>query len=381
MKILLINPGLPHTLPQLEFMADAGVEAHCLNIRPGFKVERPGIVNYDWYGRGEIPSSDLAKLTYLQMGLRARKFIRRLNPDIVHAHYATSAGFVAWLSGYRPYAVTVHGSDLLERSKTATGRAILRRVLQGAQLVNPVAGHMTGLLRELGVGDDRILVMPFGIDLSKLPFVPKADRLAGGVNLLCTRTLNSPVYDIPTLLNALAKARNQGSPATLTLAATGELAPSLKELAAQLGIERAVTFGDGYALADLPALMARHDVYVSASLSDGASVSLMEAMACGAFPLVSDIPANREWLVDGRNALLFAPGDREGLAQLILSLSGRREFMEQAVLSNRKLAEAKADRTKNLRALLDRLAATAGVPGRSMPFPGLTGAKRPRDKR
>ena len=149
--------------------------------------------------------------------------------------------------------------------------------------------------------------MPFGIDLSKLPFVPKADRLAGGVNLLCTRTLNSPVYDIPTLLNALAKARNQGSPATLTLAATGELAPSLKELAAQLGIERAVTFGDGYALADLPALMARHDVYVSASLSDGASVSLMEAMACGAFPLVSDIPANREWLVDGRNAALVRP--------------------------------------------------------------------------
>ena len=40
-KILLINPGPPHTLPQLEFMADAGVEAHCLNIRPGFKVERP----------------------------------------------------------------------------------------------------------------------------------------------------------------------------------------------------------------------------------------------------------------------------------------------------------------------------------------------------
>jgi glycosyltransferase involved in cell wall biosynthesis len=157
----------------------------------------------------------------------------------------------------------------------------------------------------------------------------------------------------------LAKARSQGSPATLTLAATGPLEPSLKELAGQLGIAQAVTFSGGYTLADLPALMARHDVYVSSSLSDGASVSLMEAMACGAFPLVSDIPANREWLVDGQNALLFPPGDREGLAQLILSLPKRREFVEQAVQSNRALAEARADRTKNLRTLLDRLAATA----------------------
>jgi glycosyltransferase involved in cell wall biosynthesis len=87
----------------------------------------------------------------------------------------------------------------------------------------------------------------------------------------------------------------------------------------------------------------------------------MEAMACGLFPLVSDIPANREWLVDRQNALLFAPGDRDALAQLILSLPSRREFIEQAVLANRKLAEARADREKNLRTLLDRLAATAKV--------------------
>lgn len=360
MKILLINPGLPHTFPQLEFMADAGVEVHCLNIRPGFKVERPGIINYDWHGREET-SSDLSKIvSYSWAGLRARKFIRDLKPDIVHAHYASSGGLVAWMSGYRPYAVTIHGSDLLVRAKSATGTALLRRVLRGAQLVNPVANHMTSLLREWGVREDRTLVMPFGIDLRKLPFVPKADRLAGGVKLLCTRTLNRPVYDIPTLLHALAKARSQGSPATLTLA-SGDWEPSLKELAGQLGLEQAVTFGSGYTIQDLPAMMAEHDVYVSASLSDGASVSLMEAMACGVFPLVSDIPANREWLVDQQNAFLFAPGDREGLARLILCLPQRREFIEQAVLPNRKLAEAKADREKNLRTLLNRLASTANV--------------------
>ena len=360
MKVLLINPGLPHAFPQLEFMLNSGVEVHCLNVFPGPKLEGSGIVNHDWHGRKE-PPSDLAKLKYFQMGLRARGFIRDLKPDIVHAHYASSAGLIAWLSGFRPYAVTIHGSDLLERGKSVMGRALLRRVLGGAELVNPVASHMTGILHRLGVSDDRTMVMPFGIDLGKLPFVPKPDRLSGNVKLLCTRSLGSPVYDIPTLLHALAKARSQGSHATLTLAAKGKLAPSLKKLAGQLGLDQAVTFGDGYAAQDLPAMMAGHDVYVSSSLSDGASVSLMEAMACGAFPLVSDIPANREWLVDRQNAMLFAPGDCDTLAQLILSLPEQRWFIEHAVQSNRKLAEMKADRTKNLRMLLDRLAAAAHV--------------------
>ncbi len=270
-------------------------------------------------------------------------------------------GLIAYLSGFRPYAVTVHGSDLLERSKSVLGRAVLGRVLKGAQLVNPVAGHMMDLLGRLGVREDRVLVMPFGIDFGKLPFVPKPDRLSAGVKLLCTRQLRSPVYDVPTLLRALAEARRQGSPATLTLAAGGQLMPSLRQLASQLGIEQAVTFGGGFTLEDLPALMAGHDVYVSSSLWDGASVSLMEAMAGGIFPLVSDIPANREWLVDGQNAMLFPPGDDQALAKLILSLPQRRQFVEQAVRSNRALAETRADRTRNLQTLMDRLAAAADV--------------------
>src|SRR4029079_13645664 len=73
----------------------------------------------------------------------------------------------------------------------------------------------------------------------------------------------------------------------------------------------------------------RAEVYVSASRSDSTSQSLLEAMAAGALPVVSDIPGNREWVTDGERAnagdrrglvglaQLFAPGDAQGLADAV----------------------------------------------------------------
>jgi hypothetical protein len=52
---------------------------------------------------------------------------------------------------------------------------------------------------------------------------------------------------------------------------------------------------------ELAGFLAAADVYVSTSTTDGASVSLDEAMACELAPVVTDIPANRAWIKDGEN--------------------------------------------------------------------------------
>jgi glycosyltransferase involved in cell wall biosynthesis len=334
-------------------MVEAGWDVHLLEIGPG-SVRVEGVTVHPMHGNREYRRT-AAKLGYFWRGLRCRRLVRRLAPDILYAHYASSAGLVAYLSGYRPYAVTIHGSDLIDRSKTWIGRVILGRVLRGAAMVNPVAAHMVPILERLGVSRDRILVLPFGIELEKFPFRPRADLFKEGIRLICTRSLGSPVYDIPTLLRAVAEARRRGAPVTLSLPATGGLAPQMKNLAAQLGIAEAIAFGAGYRNDEVPALLVPHDVYVSASLWDGASISLMETMACGTFPLVSDIAANREWLEHERNAFLFPAGDWQRLADLIVDLPARREFIRRALDDNRQKVEAGADRRKNLATLCRKL--------------------------
>jgi len=215
---------------------------------------------------------------------------------------------------------------------------------------------MTDRLHDLGVAGETILPLTFGIDLERFPFAPRQNRFEGGtIRLLCTRSMSAPVYDVPTVLRAVAEGRRARADITLSLPAGGTGADQCRALAADLGITDAVAFGDGYRPDDLPGMMASHDAYVSASHWDGASLSLMEAMACGAFPVVSDIAANREWLTDGTTALMFPPGDAGALARLILSLRERATLMEAAVRANRRTVVERADRTRNLARLLDRL--------------------------
>jgi glycosyltransferase involved in cell wall biosynthesis len=56
--------------------------------------------------------------------------------------------------------------------------------------------------------------------------------------------------------------------------------------------------------------------YVSLPLSDSVSVSVLEAMAHGAIPILADLPANRELVADGQNGLILAPGERPGRERL-----------------------------------------------------------------
>jgi len=83
---------------------------------------------------------------------------------------------------------------------------------------------------------------------------------------------------------------------------------------------------------------------------DGSSVSLLEAMACGLPSIVSDIPANQEWIQDERNGWVFPDGDAEALAQVILGAAEQdwRAYKLQA----RQDAVLKADWNEGVRKLL-----------------------------
>ena len=360
MRVLVVgSANLMHVEPYLRHMVGAGWDVHWWVTAPG-PVRVDGVTVWEGH-RGKAYTGDAGKVDYFRQGLRLRRKVAVIAPDIIHAHYASSGGLIAWMSGYRPYAVTIHGSDLVDRSRTWLGRAILGRVFRGAAVVNPVAGHMMGLLTQLGVRPERTLPLTLGIDLEKFPYRPRADLFRDGIRLVCTRSLRSEVYDIPTILRAVAAACRAGTPVTLALPARGEGAQGLKQLAVELGIADAVQWGTGYRNEEVPAILGAHDVYVSASLWDGASLSLMEAMACGILPVVSDIPANREWVQDGEGAFLFPCGDWRRLAETIVGLPRRREEMLCALRWNRSKVEALGDRRKNMRVLTEHLARVAGL--------------------
>ena len=111
--------------------------------------------------------------------------------------------------------------------------------------------------------------------------------------------------------------------------------------------------------------LARAEVVISASHSDSTSQSLLESMASGTVPVVSDIEGNREWVSDGDGARLFAPGDDAGCARAVLAALSDPAWCESARARNARVIEARGDWHVNLARIESWFAALAS--GRPLP--------------
>ncbi|MCJ7569285.1 MAG: glycosyltransferase family 4 protein [Anaerolineales bacterium] len=118
-------------------------------------------------------------------------------------------------------------------------------------------------------------------------------------------------------------------------------------LLANTGLEGRVHFAGIVANASLPDYYRSADLYISASHSDGSSVSLLEAMACGLPSLVSNIPGNMEWVTNGQTGWSFADGAVEGLAQGIFTAVQHRDDLKSMGQTARDVVEVRADWNKN----------------------------------
>lgn len=351
MRVVVISRGdFVHLSPFLNAMTAKGWEVHLAALSPWmFGSECDGVTshncfaaNYRW----------LKPFSYAIGALKLRFVLDRIKPDMVWGHYVSSAGAVAWLAGAKEYNLTVHGSDVLDVMKRPIGRFVLRRVFAQARKIHTVSQQTADAVFSLGVEKSRVKAIAFGVEIQAIPFRPVDIRLP--LRVICTRSLQYPIYDIPTLLKAVAALVVKDVPLRLTLGGRGKLQSELEAMAADLGISDYVEFRGGFTSSELVPLMQDHDVYVSASHSDGASLSLMEAMAAGLFPVLSDIPANRDWIMDERG-LYFPVGSEHRLAEQLARIVAGEVDVASAVAANRRVVEEKGNRSDAMERVLSFL--------------------------
>jgi glycosyltransferase involved in cell wall biosynthesis len=126
------------------------------------------------------------------------------------------------------------------------------------------------------------------------------------------------VKDHATLLRAFGRVRVVRPDAKLVLAGDGELRGDLEALGDELNLGESVRFLG--VRRDVPELLATWDVFCLSSLSEGTSVTLLEAMAAGLPTVVTDVGGNPEIVEHGATGLLAPRGDDAGLADAMLAL-------------------------------------------------------------
>jgi glycosyltransferase involved in cell wall biosynthesis len=293
-------------------------------------------------------------LAWVGAVLRIRTVVSERSPDLLIAYRTTSYGFLGALSGFHPLVVAAQGeTDVwpVDSIFISVKRWMARFCLRKADLIHAWGEHMAQDQIALGAARDKILVRPRGVDLTR--FFPPSDVERDQLRMVCTRSL-FPEYRHDLILDALAGLVRRGVPASLDLVGDGSRAADLKDQAVRLGIADRVRFHGRVDHERLPDLLRTCNVYVAMPTTEGVSASLLEAMACGCYPVVSDLTANRHWIVHGENGRLVKVDDGAALEDALMGVWSNLRDVGPALAQNRSLVETRASQQDNMACFLQR---------------------------
>ena len=143
----------------------------------------------------------------------------------------------------------------------------------------------------------------------------------------------------------------------LVLVGDGPLQKTLEDKVERLGINSLVKFVGRVGYVDVPDVLRSCDLYISLASSDGASSSLFEAMACGLFPVVSNINANTIWIKNGRNGLLVDKERPKEIADKIIQVHEDNNLFKKALKINYAYVKNRLSWETNMKKIESRMLA------------------------
>jgi glycosyltransferase involved in cell wall biosynthesis len=358
--LVLSNGSVYHTQRWADYFVDRGDWVHVASVEPHLPSRAE---------TRRLPAlAPIAALRYPLVLPWLKRLAARVEPDVVVGHFVPNYGFLAALLGRHPAVCVVWGSDVLinaARSRFHLWRA--RFTLERLDLVLVDAELAARKIADLGIRPRRMETLTFGVDVDR--FRPPAGTRPDPPVVLSIRQL-LPIYRVDLLVRAVPLILKRARAAfQVRIVGQGSERPRLAALADSLGVGDRITFvGGGLDESRLIEEIQRASIYVSTSASDTTSVSLLEAMACGVPPVVSDIAGNREWITNGENGILVSLDGPDALADGIVELLERPERGVRFAERNLRLVRSKAnwarnmDRTRQL--LLDLVRTSEGSTSR-----------------
>jgi len=291
-----------------------------------------------------------SKLGYVLNVPTVRRILADIRPDILVGYRVPSNGYMGSRTGFHPLVVVAQGQHVVAPGDSIVRRMFVRKAIRGADLVHVWADHMADDVAEMGAPREKVFVCPKGIDLDRFATAPLDGR---EYTVIATRAFHRR-YNVDVILRAVAEARARVTDVTAIIAGRGETAEALGRIADDFDIAGHVLFPGFVLNEELPGLLTKSQIYVSAVPTDGVSSSLLEAVACGCFPIVADNRANRQWIEDGRNGLLVADLTPRSYADAIVRAWEDYPLRERAAELNRLMVEDRADIAKNMRKIESR---------------------------
>jgi len=335
MRILfLANAGAVHAQRWVQYFRERGHATRWLSLEgvpAGIEAEK-------------LPERFILKAGSILLSIsRIKAEIKKFRPHVVNALFIPNYGWAGALAGFQPLAVAAWGSDvLISPQKSFLHQRRISWTLKKADLLFSDAQLITDRMEQLGATRKKIVTQPLGVD-PKLLKLSSAGPPQPDLRTVATNRRFEQVYRTDTFAEAAVRFwQPPYRGAKFLMIGDGPLRGMVQERIRQAGLTSAISFKPFLPAVELYKTLAGADIYVSCSESDGTSVSLLEAMALGLYPIITDIPANREWIEDGVNGRLFPVGDSDTLARVIGEVFDAADTWPEVREKNREIIRERA---------------------------------------
>lgn len=281
---------------------------------------------------------------------RFQRVLREVSPDLVHAGPIPLGGFLTALADFHPALMMAWGSDVLSYpDESAAAKRIVQFALRHCDMAIADCEVVRDRIMQLGdLSFERIVCVPWGVDLRVFrPELPSAGirQQLGWDNckiIVSARALE-PTHSPFVLLKALQRVFHERGDVRLLMLGDGGLRDAVESSLIENGMRGKVHLGSQVPEPALPGCFAEADLYVSATKSDGSSISLLQTMACGLPVVVADSDGNREWIENGKNGWLYPAEDHRAMARAILEALADDGARRIAGAMNIQIIRARAD--------------------------------------
>ncbi len=254
---------------------------------------------------------------------------RRRRFDIVHAHYAAPQGVLGLILKRLlriPLVVTVHGTDINYLGRRRLTRAVIARVLQGADVVVAVSRHLKREAEALGA--ERVKVIYNGVEV---PAEAEGEREP--IVLFVGSLVRQKGVDV--LLRAFRRVKERIPKARLVIVGDGQQRAKLEKMCKKMGLKDVHFEGTK---SELSGYYSKAKVLALPSRAEGFGLVALEAMAHGTPVVASEVGGIPEVVADGETGFLVKPEDADALAEALTEVLRNRKLWERLSSASRRRA-------------------------------------------
>jgi glycosyltransferase involved in cell wall biosynthesis len=295
MKIaLLADINSSHTLKWAKSLDDNSISVCIIGMSANNLEQYKQYPNITIFNLGLLNSSIkketgfFSKLHYLKLIFKVKNILKEIKPDILHAHYASSYGLIGALTNFKPYIISVWGSDVFEfPKKSVIHKIILKYNLAKADKILSTSKIMGEETKKYT--SKQIEITPFGIDTNIFYKQNKEKIFTQNEIVIGTVKSLEIVYGINFLLQAFKIVYEKHKNIKLLIVGGGSQEFELKELTKKMEIDEVTIFVGKIDFLDVPKYQNMIDIAVFASISESFGVSVLEAAACENPVIVSNV--------------------------------------------------------------------------------------------